>query len=94
MFEGSILDAWKGKIINFHPSVLPDHPGKSAAVTSIQSENEYLGATVHIVDQGIDTGTVVVQTRFMRNMVDPSKLRHAIFRSQVHQLAFISEVLP
>ncbi|CAB4541496.1 MAG: phosphoribosylglycinamide formyltransferase [Actinobacteria bacterium] len=57
----SIIDALPGKIINIHPSLLPAFPGAHAVRDALAAGVTMTGATVHIVDAGIDTGPVIRQ---------------------------------
>lgn len=49
------------KIINLHPSLLPQFPGAHAVSDALAAGVTVTGATVHIVDSGVDTGTVISQ---------------------------------
>jgi phosphoribosylglycinamide formyltransferase 1 len=53
--------AFPGKILNVHPSLLPAFPGKDAARQAIEHGVKVSGATVHLVDEGIDSGPIVLQ---------------------------------
>lgn len=48
-------------LINLHPSLLPDFPGAHAVKDAIAAGATKSGSTIHIVDQGVDTGTIVSQ---------------------------------
>ena len=52
---------WDGKIINIHPSLLPDFPGAHAHRDVIASGADRSGCTVHYVDAGMDTGEIIAQ---------------------------------
>jgi phosphoribosylglycinamide formyltransferase-1 len=54
------------RVINIHPSLLPDFPGKDAMQRAFTAGVAQSGVTVHLVDEGIDTGTVLVQESFPR----------------------------
>jgi phosphoribosylglycinamide formyltransferase-1 len=55
------VEAFKNKILNIHPSLLPSFPGLKAHEHAILYGVRISGATVHIVDNGVDTGPIVVQ---------------------------------
>jgi phosphoribosylglycinamide formyltransferase-1 len=49
------------KVINSHPSLLPNFPGAHAVRDALAAKAEVTGTTIHWVDSGIDTGKVIVQ---------------------------------
>jgi phosphoribosylglycinamide formyltransferase-1 len=52
---------WRGRILNIHPSLLPKYPGVSPQRRAIEAGDRVSGCTVHFVDEGTDTGPVVLQ---------------------------------
>lgn len=50
------------EIFNIHPSVLPLFAGMGAVRRALLSGADHIGATLHIVDEGLDTGPVILQT--------------------------------
>lgn len=56
-----LVEAYSGKIINIHPSLLPAFPGKDAIGQALQYGVKVTGVTVHFVDGGMDTGPVIAQ---------------------------------
>jgi phosphoribosylglycinamide formyltransferase-1 len=57
----AVLDAFDGRIVNTHPALLPAFPGAHAVRDALAAGATTTGATVHLVDAGIDTGQVLVQ---------------------------------
>lgn len=57
----TLLEAYEGKILNIHPSLLPAFPGKDAIGQAFQAGAKVTGVTVHFVDEGMDTGPVIAQ---------------------------------
>ncbi|KAL9925543.1 trifunctional purine biosynthetic protein adenosine-3 Gart [Glossina fuscipes fuscipes] len=53
---------WRGKLLNIHPSLLPKHPGLHVQKKAIDAGDKESGCTVHFVDEGVDTGAIVVQS--------------------------------
>jgi phosphoribosylglycinamide formyltransferase-1 len=52
---------WRGRILNIHPSLLPKYPGVSPQRRAIEAGESVSGCTVHFVDEGTDTGPIVLQ---------------------------------
>jgi phosphoribosylglycinamide formyltransferase-1 len=57
----AFLDRFPNRIVNVHPSLLPEFPGARAIDEALAAGVETTGVTVHLVDEGIDTGAVIVQ---------------------------------
>jgi phosphoribosylglycinamide formyltransferase-1 len=57
----AVLDAFGGRFINTHPALLPAFPGAHAVRDALAAGATVTGATVHVVDAGIDTGPVLAQ---------------------------------
>ena len=55
------LDRFPGRIVNVHPSLLPAFPGARAIDDALAAGVETTGVTVHLVDEGLDTGPVIRQ---------------------------------
>jgi phosphoribosylglycinamide formyltransferase 1 len=50
-----------GRVINVHPSLLPAFPGVGAIEQAIEYGVKTLGVTVHFVDEGVDSGAIILQ---------------------------------
>ena len=57
-----VIQTFKEKIINIHPSLLPAFPGLNAQKQAIEYGVKFSGCTVHFVDSGIDSGPIILQT--------------------------------
>jgi phosphoribosylglycinamide formyltransferase-1 len=55
------LDRFPRRIVNVHPSLLPEFPGANAIDDALAAGVETTGVTVHYVDEGLDTGDVISQ---------------------------------
>ena len=55
------LDRFPGRVVNVHPSLLPAFPGLNAIQAALDAGVETTGITVHLVDEGLDTGPVLAQ---------------------------------
>jgi len=56
------IDAYRNRILNIHPSLLPSFPGAHAHRDAIKYGVKISGCTVHLVDEGIDSGPIIMQT--------------------------------
>jgi phosphoribosylglycinamide formyltransferase-1 len=61
LLSPQFVERWEGKIVNIHPSLLPDFPGAHAHRDVIASGVDKSGCTVHYVDAGMDTGQIIAQ---------------------------------
>jgi phosphoribosylglycinamide formyltransferase-1 len=57
----AVLEAFGGRLINTHPALLPAFPGAHAVRDALAAGVTTTGATVHMVDAGLDTGPVLTQ---------------------------------
>lgn len=57
----AFLDAFPGRVINIHPSLLPAFPGVDAQAQAIARGVKISGCTTHFVDGGVDTGPIIAQ---------------------------------
>ena len=55
------IAGWRHKIINIHPALLPSFPGLDAQGQAIRYGAKVSGCTVHFVDEGMDTGPIILQ---------------------------------
>ena len=59
-----IVNAYLGKIINIHPSLLPKYPGLNTYEKVIKNKDRYQGATIHFVTKDLDEGPIILQGSF------------------------------
>lgn len=57
----TLLSAYPNRIVNIHPSLLPSFPGKDAIGQAMDHGVKVTGVTVHLVDEGMDTGPILSQ---------------------------------
>jgi phosphoribosylglycinamide formyltransferase-1 len=61
LLTASFLDRFPDRIVNVHPSLLPAFPGAHAVEDALAAGVDTTGVTVHLVDEGLDTGAVIRQ---------------------------------
>jgi phosphoribosylglycinamide formyltransferase-1 len=57
----AFLNRFTGRVINLHPALLPSFPGAHAIDEALEYGVRWTGVTVHFVDEGVDTGRVILQ---------------------------------
>ncbi len=58
-----LVEAWSGRMINIHPSLLPNYPGLETHRRAIEAGDREAGCSVHLVTTGLDAGPVLGQSR-------------------------------
>ena len=80
------LDRFPGRVVNVHPALLPAFPGATAVEDALSAGAVETGATVHLVDEGVDTGEVLRQEAVAVLPGDTPETLHARIRSVEHRL--------
>lgn len=86
LFGLALLNAYGGKIINVHPSLLPAFKGKDAIDQALEYGVKVTGVTVHYVDEGMDTGPIIAQQAVT---IEPDETRETLIikiQEQEHRL--------
>lgn len=76
------VQAFPARILNIHPALLPAYPGLHAIERAFQAGEKKIGVTVHFVDEGVDTGPIVLQDAVS---VKPNETLEAL-TARVHAL--------
>lgn len=71
-----VLENHLGRIINTHPALLPQFPGAHAVRDALEAGVTVTGATVHFVDEGVDTGQIITSQQVMVEPDDTEALLH------------------
>lgn len=82
----TFLDRFEGRILNVHPSLLPAFPGAHAVEDALAHGVKVTGATVHFVDEGVDTGPIVLQEAVPVEEDDTAETLHARIQAVEHRL--------
>ena len=61
ILTGHFISRWENKIINIHPALLPSFKGVDAQGQAVDYGVKIAGCTVHFVDEGTDTGPIILQ---------------------------------
>jgi phosphoribosylglycinamide formyltransferase 1 len=61
LLSPGFVRAYAGRVLNVHPSLLPAFPGLEAQRQALEAGVKVSGATVHVVDEGLDTGPILLQ---------------------------------
>jgi len=77
------LDRFPGRVVNVHPSLLPEFPGAHPIDDVLAAGVETTGVSVHFVDEGVDTGPVIVQEEVP---VEPRATLEARIHAVEHRL--------
>jgi phosphoribosylglycinamide formyltransferase 1 len=82
----TLLEEYEGRIVNIHPSLLPDFPGKDAIGQALDAKVEVSGVTIHFVDKGMDTGPIIVQERVRLDQFETRESLQGKIHSIEHKL--------
>ena len=77
---------YKNRIMNIHPALLPSFPGLHAQLQAVKYGAKYSGCTVHFVDNGVDTGPVIIQAVVKVNNNDTEKTLSKRILVKEHQM--------
>ncbi|MDR3404005.1 MAG: phosphoribosylglycinamide formyltransferase [Chthoniobacter sp.] len=86
MIKAPLLEAFPRRIINIHPSLLPEFPGLEAWKQALAAGAHETGCTVHYVDSGMDSGEVIAQSRVPVFPSDTPEELHARIQVAEHAL--------
>jgi phosphoribosylglycinamide formyltransferase 1 len=80
------VSAFAGRALNVHPSLLPAFPGLRAQRQALDHGVRVTGATVHFIDEGVDTGPIVLQAAVPIEPGDTEETLAARILEQEHRL--------
>jgi len=87
LFVGPLLAAYRDRILNLHPSLLPSFKGLHPFEDALAAGVRFLGTTIHLVDERMDEGKIVLQTVVPLDPErDPADVRHVLFEHQCRSL--------
>ena len=86
-----VVGAYRGRIINTHPALLPAFPGAHGVRDALAYGVKVTGCTVHLVDEGVDTGTIIAQAAVAIEPDDTEESLHE--RIKVHERRLLVDVV-
>jgi phosphoribosylglycinamide formyltransferase-1 len=86
VLPANFVAALKGKLINIHPSFLPEFKGAQAVRDALQAGATKTGVTIHYVDEGVDTGEIIVQSEVAIEPNDTEAVLHERIKKIEHEL--------
>ena len=82
----AFISSFPDRIVNVHPSLLPAFPGMRAVEQAVEYGVRVFGVTVHLVDDGVDSGAIILQRSIdLPEMSDPTEV-HQILQGIEHEL--------
>ena len=86
VLKAPMLQAFRRRIINIHPSLLPKFPGLEAWKQALEAGEDVTGCTVHYVDEKIDRGDIIAQREVPILPNDSAETLHARIQLAEHEL--------
>lgn len=80
------LDRFRNRILNVHPALLPAFPGRTPVEDALAHGVKVTGVTVHLLDEGVDTGPIVLQECVPVEPGDTVETLHARIQEVEHRL--------
>lgn len=80
------VGAWRDRIVNIHPSLLPAFPGLDAQAQALAAGVRVAGCTAHLVDEGTDTGPILAQAAVPVRWDDTAEALSARILVEEHRL--------
>ena len=80
------IKKYRNRILNIHPSLLPAYPGLNAQKKALENGAKYSGCTVHFVEEGVDSGPILLQAIVKVNENDDEKTLSKRILSKEHKI--------
>lgn len=85
MVKGGLIRAFPQRIVNIHPALLPAFPGLRSWAQALAYGAKVAGCTVHFVDEGMDTGPIILQRTVPVYDTDTPESLHQRIQEQEHE---------
>jgi phosphoribosylglycinamide formyltransferase 1 len=86
LLSGAFLARFRNRVINVHPALLPSFPGLDAIQQALDYGVKVFGVTVHFVDEGVDSGPVILQRAIELPDAVEAEAVHDLLRPLEHEL--------
>jgi phosphoribosylglycinamide formyltransferase-1 len=86
LLTSAFLDRFPNAVVNVHPSLLPEFPGAHSVEEQLAAGVAESGATVHLVDEGVDSGPILAQEPVAVLTNDTPLSLHERIKSVEHRL--------
>jgi phosphoribosylglycinamide formyltransferase-1 len=86
LLSGAFLARFRNRVINVHPALLPSFPGLDAIQQALDYGVKVFGVTVHFVDEGVDSGPVILQRAIALPDAVEAEAVHDLLRPLEHEL--------
>jgi phosphoribosylglycinamide formyltransferase 1 len=86
LLDAGFVERFPDRIVNVHPSLLPAFPGLHAIEQALAYGVKVFGVTVHLVDEGVDTGPIILQRALDLPEATEAEAVHAALRPLEHDL--------
>ena len=86
LLSAQFIEAFRGRILNIHPSLLPSFPGLDAQAQALLYGVKWTGCTVHFVDETLDQGPIIAQQVVPVNDGDTVETLSARILTEEHRL--------
>jgi phosphoribosylglycinamide formyltransferase-1 len=86
VLPANFVSALKGKLINIHPSLLPEFKGAHAVRDALAAGATKTGVTIHYVDEGVDTGEIIIHSEVLIQPNDNEDILHERIKLVEHEL--------
>ena len=80
------IKKYRNRILNIHPALLPAYPGLDAQKKALENGARYTGCTVHLVDEGVDSGPIILQAVVKVNENDTEEKLSKRILSKEHKI--------
>jgi len=86
LLDAAFVERFRDRIVNVHPALLPSFPGLDAVGQTLAADVETTGVSVHFVDEGVDTGPVILSQSIPVPMNRDRKALETAIHSVEHEL--------